>query len=359
MITVMITAIGGGGHGEQILKALRLAKDGRYRIVGGDINPFCPQFRLVDVPVVLPRATDPEFVSAVLAIAKRFDVQSLFHGCEPEMQVYNRERACIEEAGIFLPINPQPVIDLCTDKNALAAFLLEHGFAPPRHWLLSSPSSVDAIDVYPVIVKPFRDSGGSKGCMIAQNPEELRHLIGYLGGSGNLMAQEYVGTPETEFTVGVLTDMNGRFVNSIAVRRHLRSQLNVKISTPNRTNRTELGTMLAVSTGVSQGEVGRFPEITAPCERIASALGSRGPLNIQCRIDAKGGVRVFEINPRFSGTTSIRALVGFNEPDTLIRIHLENELIPVRFAYREGVIVRNLEEVLLSAEPVRSWRELI
>jgi carbamoyl-phosphate synthase large subunit len=67
---------------------------------------------------------------------------------------------------------------------------------------------------------------------------------------------------------------------------------------------------------------------------------------------------VFEINPRFSGTTSIRALVGFNEPDILMRIHLENESISSRFSYQEGVVLRRLEEVVLPAEPVKSWREL-
>ena len=34
---------------------------------------------------------------------------------------------------------------------------------------------------------------------------------------------------------------------------------------------------------------------------------------------------MFEINPRFSGTTSLRAMVGYNEPDVLIRHHVLGE----------------------------------
>ncbi len=63
---------------------------------------------------------------------------------------------------------------------------------------------------------------------------------------------------------------------------------------------------------------------TAFCEKVASALGSTGPLNIQCRKDGED-IYVFEINPRFSGTTSMRALCGYNEPETLIRKHLLKE----------------------------------
>jgi carbamoyl-phosphate synthase large subunit len=36
-------------------------------------------------------------------------------------------------------------------------------------------------------------------------------------------------------------------------------------------------------------------------------------------------VVVFEVHPRFSGTTSIRAAAGFNEVDILIRNFLLNE----------------------------------
>jgi carbamoyl-phosphate synthase large subunit len=50
----------------------------------------------------------------------------------------------------------------------------------------------------------------------------------------------------------------------------------------------------------------------------------RGPANIQCRL-VGDEVKVFEVHPRFSGTTSIRAMVGFNEPDILIRNYLFNE----------------------------------
>jgi len=143
--------------------------------------------------------------------------------------------------------------------------------------------------------------------------------------------------------VGVLSSMDGELINSIAVKRMILTSLSNRIKAPNRTGKAELGKTLAISSGVSQGEIGVFREVTAPCEEIAARLGSRGAINIQCRY-VDGEVYVFEINPRFSGTTSLRAMVGYNEPDILIRKHLLGEEIKPFFEYKTGYILRGLEE---------------
>ena len=53
---------------------------------------------------------------------------------------------------------------------------------------------------------------------------------------------------------------------------------------------------------------------------------------------------MFEINPRFSGTTSIRAMVGYNEPDVLMRRHLLGEVFPADLPYDEALVLRGLVE---------------
>jgi carbamoyl-phosphate synthase large subunit len=52
----------------------------------------------------------------------------------------------------------------------------------------------------------------------------------------------------------------------------------------------------------------------------AAALGHVGPLNIQCRRIVDRGYVVFEINGRFTGSTSARALHGFDEVATAIAL---------------------------------------
>lgn len=345
-LPILVTAIGGGGHGEQILKALRMADCDRYRIVGADMQPNCPQFDLTDDRIVFPRATDPSYMDFLLSACDRFQIKALFHGCEPELKLFSRERERITQRGIFLPINPSSVIDLCMNKEETNRFLRQEGFAAPKFVRAQSIEDLRDIDWFPVVVKPSVGGGGSANVFIAQNPKELQSLAGYLGFdevANHFLIQEYVGTPDDEYTVGVLHDMDGRYLNSIAVKRLLSGQLNIRMSVPNRTGRDELGPKLVISSGVSHGYVGRFPEVTRQCKNIAASIGAKGPLNIQCRF-VQGKVIVFEINPRFSGTTSIRAMVGYNEPDILLRRHVFGETIPIDFSYEEALILRSLTE---------------
>ncbi|MCM8612108.1 ATP-grasp domain-containing protein [Accumulibacter sp.] len=346
MIRILVTAMGGGGHGEQILKALRLAGNGLYWIVGADANPKCPQFDMVDQRAVLPLASSPRYLDELLALIERHRIRALFHGCEPELRLFARNRDEIERRGVFLPVNPTPVIDLCMDKEKTNRRLLELGFAPPRFAVVEGTADLASIDWFPVVVKPSLGGGGSANVYIAQNPRELCGLAQFLNLGANdirFFIQEYVGTPDAEYTVGVLHDMDGEYVNSIAVRRALTGQLSIRTSVPNSTGRGELGPRLIISSGISQGEIDRFPEVSEQCSAIARAIGARGPLNIQCRL-VKGVVKVFEINPRFSGTTSLRAMVGYNEPDLLIRRHLLHQKLEAGFPYGRGLILRNLTE---------------
>ncbi len=345
-IPILVTAIGGGGHGEQILKALKQADGDRYHIVGADTQKNCPQFSMTDEHLTLPFAIDPSYLDALYNACKKYQVQALFHGCEPELKLFAKNREEIEKQGIFLPINSTPVIDLCMNKEATNKKLEELGLSPPRYARVSSKEELESIDWYPVVVKPSVGGGGSANVYIAQDRDELFSLMDYLGIEriqGDYVIQEYVGTPEDEYTVGVLFDMDGQYLNSIAVHRYLSGQLNIRTRVPNRTSRAELGSHLVISSGVSHGYVGRFQKITEQCVKIARQIGIRGAANVQCRF-VDGKVKVFEINPRFSGTTSIRSMMGYNEPDILIRKHLLSEKIAPDFTYEEGLVLRGLIE---------------
>jgi carbamoyl-phosphate synthase large subunit len=349
LINVLVTAIGGGGHGEQVLKALLRAKKGSYRIFGADSNEKSPQKKLVADFVKLPEASAPNYMERLFSALNEFEIDVLIHGCEPELRLFSKHRKSIEETGVRLLLNSSQVIDLCLNKTDTNRFLNLNGFTPPKYFELNSRDDIDLIDIFPVVVKPSIGGGGSANVFIAQSQRELINLAEYLHLGEvdvNFLVQEYVGRPENEFTVGVLTSMDGEFINSIAVKRIMSGQLNIRSKVINRTDKTELGETLVISSGVSQGIVGKFPEVTEQCEQIAKKLNSKGPLNIQCRL-VDGVVKVFEINPRFSGTTSLRAMAGFNEPDILIRHHLLGEKVVKNFRFEEKIIIRTLEENVL------------
>jgi carbamoyl-phosphate synthase large subunit len=77
------------------------------------------------------------------------------------------------------------------------------------------------------------------------------------------------------------------------------------------------------------------PDIEAYCCSIAEKLGSTGPLNFQGRMH-NGKFYIFEINPRFSGTSFMRAMSGFNEADLWIKnLKYSNKLLPFYVAQKK------------------------
>jgi carbamoyl-phosphate synthase large subunit len=71
---------------------------------------------------------------------------------------------------------------------------------------------------------------------VAQDVDELKFACSYLVRQGKVaLVQEYIGTPDQEYTVGVLCDLDGQLINSIAVKRYILSSLSNKIRIPNLT----------------------------------------------------------------------------------------------------------------------------
>lgn len=341
-IRVMVTGVGGGGNGEQLVKALKLSEK-NYHLIGADITPVSKGLFMVDEKVILPPASDPNYMDALLQTCREHRVQALFTGSEPELKVVCAHQETIREAGVFLPINPKSVIDTCMDKSKTMQWLDANGFAYPHSLTIRNHEDLETVDFFPAVLKPSIGGGGSANSFIAQDKDELI-LFGtwMLNIYSEFIVQEYVGNADCEYTVGVLSDMEGELINSIAVKKNILTALSNRLKIRSRYT----GELLVISNGISQGEIGRFPEVTSQCEAIAHALGSRSAINIQLRF-VDGKCRVFEINPRYSGTSSFRAMVGYNEPDIMIRKYLLGETIEPHFPYKEGVIMRGLDETFM------------
>ena len=356
-INVMITGVGGGGVGEQILKCLRMSTL-KYNIIGCDMNRNSKGLSAVDKAYLVPPANDSRYIDSILKICKENNIQVLFHGSEPEMKILSRNRQIFTDNDIYIPLNSEHVIETCMNKYLTMQFLKENGFAIQKYWEISEKKDLEKVDIFPVVLKPSVGGGGSVNTFIAQDKEELLLFGKYLLGIyDQFLAQEYVGNVNSEYTVGVIHGEGGNYINSIAVKKNILSGLSNKMRVANRTNRSELGNMLAISSGVSQGEIGRFEEVTEPCRKIAEKLKCTAAVNIQCRIH-NNQMYVFEINPRISGTSSLRAMVGYNEPDILIRQHILGEKIEPDFSYRSGYIARGLSESYISYEDMNTYNEI-
>lgn len=337
-VHVLIAGVGGGGYGVEILKALRLSGE-EYCIHTVDMSPRSLGLFLSDESTIVPPAAAKDYLKKLTAICKKQKIQVLIPGSDPDLKAISQHRAVFEKQGIYIPINSKAVIDAGFNKLKTIELLKKYKFPTPRTIIAKDSKELSAVDFYPVIIKPYVGGGGSSFTFLAQDREELDFFFQYLLKCKMLpMIQEYVGTPEQEYTIGVLNDKKGNVISTVGMRRFLQGGLSTRLRVKD----------LVVSSGISQGEIIRDPKILNEAVRIAKAVGSRGPINIQGRY-AKGKFYTFEINPRFSGTTYQRALAGVNEPDLCIRKYVLKEILPKTIRPRSGMILRGLFEKFIPA----------
>ena len=322
--TVLVTAAG-TVVAQGIMKSLRLASSKRghsisYRLVTADMSPQAAGIYRGDAGVTVPSADSPDYVESVVRLCRREGVAAVFCGSDEELPVLERARSRILiEGRATLIVNSGRVISVGGDKWRTYRILKRKGLPCAESAL--APELRDFVDRHglPVVVKP-RQGHGSEGVSVARSMSEAREAVERLERQGiQPMLQEYLGQGDQEFTAGVTSDRDARVLSSIAMRRTLKSGQ------------------------TSKAFVEDFPLVRSAAERVAVALESVGPLNVQSRID-DGLPKVFEVNPRFSASCPIRAVAGINEPDILYRNWVLGESPGVKHV-KEVVAFRYWNEV--------------
>ncbi len=328
-VRVMIAGIGGASLGTEINKALQLA--GGYQVYGCDISPTA--YGLYEPTFARTYRIDrEEYVESVIGACADAGASWVIPGGEEPTRLLGRAAARLSGASLRLVGNSEEVMNVFSDKEATFRRLCECGVTIPRTAAVNSARDLDAVGL-PCIVKPATGSGGSVSVFFASSGDEAMLYAEYiLRNGGRPIAQEYLDIAEGEYTIGVLSLPDGRIAGSIALRRDLNAKLSVAYK----------GRGGIVSSGYSQGLIEDNRDFCLQAERIAAAVGSRGPLNIQGRI-RNGTLVPFEINPRFSASTYLRAMAGFNEVDILLR-YLRSGEEPARVPIRPGWYLRGLAE---------------
>jgi carbamoyl-phosphate synthase large subunit len=332
---VLVTGVGGRSVGHQILQALLLLGD-RYSIVATDADSFSYGLYQVNDRYVVPRANHPRYLEAIRALVQKEAIDVVLPGTEPEVAVLGRQAAALSCAVL---VNPPPVLEICANKNRLSEWLSVHGFLSPLTVAGTEWRTLVDRTGFPVVGKPSENTGGSKGVEILNSAIEIEQYLAMSDAPAKVLFQQYVGSSADEYTVGVAVAQDGTIIDSIVLRRVL-TGLSL-----GRARQID-GRCYTLSTGYSQGVIVKHPRIQQVCEDLALKIGARGPLNIQCR-SVGDDVYVFEVHPRFSGTTSIRAAAGFNEPDMLIRNHVFHEPIARQHYQTDVAAIRAFSNLLV------------
>lgn len=280
---------------------------------------------------VVPPAKSETYVPAVIRICKENRIHLICVGGMLEMRKLAENKDLIlKESGAIVLSSGLRELEIAEDKWRLAETLKEKGFDAPASCLPGNQTEREAFlrnNRYPFIVKD-RFGGGSQNLGVARNEAELESLLGKVP---NPVVQEYLFPDDQEYTVGVFADSSGRVRGCITMKRALGLGMTFKAEV------------------LTHSGIGEY------AETIVGALNLRGPINVQLRLTKRGPV-VFEINPRFSSTTSARALFGFNEVEMAVRSFCLKEELP-RPAVTPGHLFRVIEDVVVPSEIVRKTRE--
>lgn len=321
-VRVLVTGVG-GNVGQGILKALRLSKL-NLKIVGTDASPYSAGLYRVDQGYLVPRAGQKNYLAEMIKICREEKIGCVMLGPDQELLTMAENRQIIEnESGAKVIISSTNVIETGNDKWLTYLFLREANLNYPKSFIPTSPEENLALAErigFPLIVKP-RIGFGSKEIYLVRQKEQLNPILPRVS---NPIIQEYLWPDDQEYTSEVFVLSDGSIYGTITMKRRL----------------------LRGTSVVAMCE--DYPEIKTEAQKAALALKPLGPCNFQMRL-TQGGPTIFEINPRFSGTTVARAKFGFNSPENAIRHFILGErLEPPKI--EKGVMLRYWEELYLKQE---------
>lgn len=309
-----------------IMKSLRLAnKDPKskikYRIFTTDMSAEAAGLYRSDMGFLVPRITSPEYINSIISICNSEKIRMIYVGADEELQVMADAKEEIERRTRAIVVtNPPRVVSTCTDKWQTFQFLNKNNLPCPISILPDDQETFASEYGFPAIVKP-REGHGSLHIYVVKDREEMRQSISAIQKYGwRPFIQQLIPTEKQEFTVGVMVNsMKNSIMSSIAMRRILHSGQTYKAF------------------------IDDYPEVRKTAEEAALKLGAKGPVNLQGRVH-EGKFKIFEINPRFSASTPIRAVAGVNEADIIFRNLVLHEDVNVD-SYQHLACMRYWNEV--------------
>jgi carbamoyl-phosphate synthase large subunit len=269
-------------------------------------------------------ANDPDYLNSIENIIQTEKIDIVLIGTDTELPIFSYNKKLLEEKyRVIIVVSNSKVIEIANDKFLTSNFLKNNGFHFPISYMSYDQDGISLLkeqNNYPYIAKPI-DGARSKGVEIINDEKDLNRVTSY---RNNLVIQEYIAETDGEFTSGCLV-FNRKCVAVVTLKRDLRD---------GNTYRAYYSD--------------DFEKYNSFISSVAEKLGVEGPCNFQFRIK-NGQPVIFEINSRFSGTTPLRFIFGFNEVKACVNYYLFNSEIE-KFKLKPGVVMRTWSDIFVSEQ---------
>ena len=309
--------------GQAIIKSIvRSEFKSDYNLIGFDYfkdtvgSLFCNKNYILP-DIYIDKKLYTKWIDEIIKVIIKEKINIIFLGVDFELQLMSENKLDIEKkTGCKIIVSNSEVIKICNDKFLTYNFLKDNNLNFPQTIL---PNEIDNYDLkFPLIVKP-RIGARSRDVFLVKNKKELYEKIDLVN---NPIIQENIGDILSEYTCGIIY-LDNHVQECIVLRRSLKDG----------------------NTFISEHKFDFDKKIKHYVIKIAKKLKPYGACNFQLRIDKKGIPKLFEINPRHSGTTYIRSLFGFNEIIFILKKELENKKFD--FKISEGKAIRYFEEKII------------
>lgn len=305
------------GYG--ILNSLKNTGE-KYNLIGTTIYSDSVAEGFCDIFEKAEPTNSVNYMEWLLMIIKKYKINFIIPGIEADMYKWVEHIDEIEKCGTKILLNNNGLISLCKDKWEFYQYQQKYisTYAIDTE-LISDFNEIENKFGLPFILKP-RTGHGSKGIVRIQNEtvfNEYKHLIGEV-----LMVQPIVGNDDHEYTTSAFCDGNGSYFSSITLKR--------KLSKDGFTEKAEVIQLIDISTALNS---------------LCAIFKPIGPTNFQFR-KHEGKLKLLEINPRISSSTSIRMKFGYNESLMSIEYFLDGK-IPSQPIIKNGKAIRYIEDLII------------
>lgn len=318
---ILVTG-GGSLLGQGIIKALRNINK-KFHLIAVDVNPFSAGLYWANEKYLIPLANSPNYLESIKKLLHKTKPDFVFIGTDVELLHFSKNKTLLEnEFSTKIIVSNNGVIKIADDKFKTARFFKENGFDYP---ITVDPDNAKELDNlislkgFPLIVKP---RVGARSFQVSK-VNDKKSLEAKVKKINYPIVQEYIGSDSNEYTASSLC-FDGACKALIVLRRDLKD---------GNTYRT-----FYTDNNIFNSKIKSWTEVLKPF----------GPVNYQFRIDSNGQPKVFEINARFSGTTPLRAIMGFNEVEMCInKLAYDKEIIQPEI--KDYTILRNWSETITNS----------
>lgn len=309
------------GTRNKVVQYFRKEMEGKGKVFATDCSELAPAIYEADGFDLVPRITDPDYLSIILDICKKREITGVFSLIDPELSLLAEHREEFLAIGTTPIISDYDVVETCFDKFAMYQKLKELGI-PTGRCFMDPAAFFEAVDAgemhYPVFVKPVRGSASLQISKVSCR-EEVELLCKL---QPELMIQEFMDG--TEFGADVYVDMVSGKVVSIFVKEKIKM----------RAGETDKSVSV------------KDPALFALIQDFVEKIGFRGIIDIDI-FKIGETYYISEVNPRFGGGYPHAYECGVNVPAQIIN-NLEgraNE--PAVGEYRENVYMMKYNEIMI------------